>query len=412
MQRFGMQYFKGPALAVALTLAVTAAGCGGGSEKPETAAQEEKILTLGERDVAVAENIRLEAGVPVSGTLEPSETADVKAQISGTITGIRADAGSPVSRGQVLGTIEAEGIRSQATSAQAGIQAAEANLALARQRMESMRTLFETGAVAKIEYDNTRAAVEAAQAQVVAARAQATGAREQVGRATVNSPLGGTISKRNVNGGEAVNPGQVLFTVVNASTLELAGKIPASERGNIRVGQPVAITLSADPSRPVRGTIARIEPVADLQTRQVGIYVQVSNPGGDIVAGQFVNGTILTEGVVSATVVPKAAVRRRGDTAYVLVVNNETIQERIIRAGRTDEVKGVIEVVSGVNTGENVIIAPATAIQTGMKVRLAGNAAATPPPAAGGAPGTAAGTAPAPSDSMNNGGKDSAARSN
>lgn len=410
MQRFGMQSFKGPALAVALTLAVTAAGCGGGSEKPETAAQAPTVLTLGERDVAVAENIRLEAGVPVSGTLEPSETADVKAQISGTITGIRADAGSPVSRGQVLGVIEAEGIRSQATSAQAGIQAAEANLALARQRMESMRTLFETGAVAKIEYDNTRAAVEAAQAQVVAARAQATGAREQVGRATVNSPLGGTISKRNVNGGEAVNPGQVLFTVVNASTLELAGKIPASERGNIRVGQPVAITLSADPARPVRGTIARIEPVADLQTRQVGIYVQVSNPGGDIVAGQFVNGTILTEGVISATVVPKAAVRRRGDTAYVLVVNNGTIQERIIRAGRTDEVKGVTEVVSGVNTGENVIIAPSTTIEPGMKVRLAGEPAATAPAPAGAAPGNTA--TPAPADSMNNGGKDSAARSN
>jgi RND family efflux transporter MFP subunit len=278
MQRHGNQIFRsaasgtlsgalsGALLAAIVTLGAAASGCGDAGEtgKAETSV-EVKILTLGERDVALAESARLESGVPISGTLDPSETADVKAEISGIINGLRADAGSPVSRGQVLGTVTAEGIRSQAASAQAGIQAAEANLALARQRMESMKSLFETGAVAKLEYDNSRTAVEAAQAQVAAARAQATGARELVGRASVNSPLGGTVSQRLVNNGEAVSPGQKLFTIVNASTLELAGKIPASERGNISVGQPVALTLSADPTRPVRGTIARIEPVADLQ---------------------------------------------------------------------------------------------------------------------------------------------------
>lgn len=404
MQRHG-KIFRSIPLAAILTLGAAAAGCG-----PEQAGKGEttvsvKVLTLGERDVALAESARLEAGVPISGTLEPSETADVKAELPGTITGLRADAGSPVSRGQVLGVITAEGIRSQAASAQAGIQAAEANLALARQRMESMKSLFETGAVAKLEYDNARTAVEAAQAQVAAARAQATGAREQVGRATVNSPLGGTVSQRVVNNGEAVNPGQKLFTIVNASTLELAGQIPASERGNIRVGQPVALTLSADPARPVRGTIARIEPVADLQTRQVGVYVRVDNPNGAIVAGQFVNGTILTEGVKVATVVPKGGIRRKGDTVYALVVANDVIAQRPLTIGTTDEVKGVVEVISGIRPGEHVIISPTVTVEPGTKVRLAG-AAGTP---AAGTP--AAGTTPN-NAAPNNGAQDSARRSN
>ncbi len=389
MQRYGRKIFKGVTLAATLVLAAVATGCGGAEKADNTkdAATPPMVLTLGARDVAVAESSRLEAGVPISGSLDPSELAEIKAQISGTITGLRVDAGSAVSRGQALGVITAEGIRSQVTSAQAGIGAAEANLALARQRMESMKSLYETGAVARLEYDNARAAVEAAQAQVVAARAQATGASEQAGRATITSPLGGTISQRLVNNGEAVSPAQKLFTVVNNSILELAGQIPANQRENIRVGQPVSLTLSTAPDRPVRGTIARIEPVANPQTRQVGVHVQVNNSAGTIVAGQFVNGTILTEGVTVATVVPKGGLRRNGDTAYVLVVEDGKIAQRNVTVGRVDETKGVVEIISGVRPGDQVIVAPTVTVEPGTEVRLAGTPA-------------------------NNGGQDSAGRSN
>lgn len=373
MQRYGRQFFKAAALVATVALTAAMTGCNN-AEQSETA-NEPAILTLGERDVAVAENIRLEAGVPVSGTLEPSEIADVKAQVAGNITGVRVDAGSPVSRGQVLAVIVAEGIRSQAASTQAAIAAAQAQLDLARQRMESMKSLYETGAVAKLEYDNARTAVEAAQAQLAATRAQATGAQEQAGRATVNSPLGGIVSARMVNEGEAVNPGQQLFRVVNSSTLELAGQIPISQRASVHVGQPVSLTLSADPDRPVRGSIARIEPVANLQTRQVGVYVRVDNPGGNIVAGQYVDGTILTEGVISATVVPQDAIRRRGDTAYALVVAQGTVMERKVTLGRRNDARGVVEVTSGIQAGEHVITVPTVQVEAGTQVRLGGNAA-------------------------------------
>lgn len=376
MGRFGRQMFGSATLMAAFALATLVAGCGGGeAEKPaETAPVQETILTLGDRDVAVAENVRMEAGVPISGTLDPSESADVKAQVPGTINGIRVDAGNNVSRGQVLASIEAEGIRSQVSSAKAGIAAAEANLALAQQRAQSMKALFETGAVAKIEYDNAVTAVEAVRAQVVAMRAQATGATEQAGRATVNSPLGGTVSVRMVNNGEAVNPGQTLFKVVNASSLEVSGQIPADQRENIRVGQPVSLTLSADPDRPVRGSIARIEPVADLQTRQVRVHVRVDNPGGAIVAGQFVNGTILSEGAVATLAVPQAAVRKKGDTTFVLVVANGAITERVVTVGARDEVKGIVAIQSGLQPNEKVIIAPTVQVESGTKVRLSGDA--------------------------------------
>jgi multidrug efflux pump subunit AcrA (membrane-fusion protein) len=115
--------------------------------------------------------------------------------------------------------------------------------------------------------------------------------------------------------------------------------------------------------------------VADNQTRQVGVYVQVVNPNGAIVAGQFANGTILTEGVKVETVVPIAAVRKNGEKTFALVVVNGTIAERAITVGLRDEAKGVVAIASGINPGERVITAPTMQVTPGTQVRLAGESA-------------------------------------
>jgi len=345
----------GPVIAAA---ALTVAGCGGGAgaKSPAAEAAREAVIELGAQDVAQVSRAELASGGVLTGSLVPYRVVPVKAQVAGTITGIRVDRGTPVTQGTVLATIEADGIRSQAAAAQA-------NLALARQRQESARVLYEAGAMSEIDY-------QAAQAAYEAAKAQAAAAGETAERATLKAPITGVVSARMVEEGEAVNPGQELFTVVNSAYLELAGQVPIEQAAGIRPGQPVIFTLSAFPGHEFRGSVDRVEPTANTQTRQVGIYVRLPNPDGRLVGGQFATGRIIGDRVESALVVPEPAVRGGGADTHVLVVENGQIVRRPVTVGLRDEASGRIAVLSGVTEGEYVIAVPSAELVPGTKVRL------------------------------------------
>jgi RND family efflux transporter MFP subunit len=375
-------------LLLTLALAATAA-CAGGAEGAESAAETggtdttaatapALTLALGPQDVAEARERELAAGVVLSGSLEPAEIVPIRAQVGGTMNAVRVDRGTPVRRGQVMATIEAAGVRSQAAGARAGVAAAEANLALARQRLDAARTLHEAGAMSDIDFRSAQSAHEAAQAQLAAAKGEAAAAGEQAGHATITAPITGVVSQRDVEPGQPVRVGDPLFTVVNSTTLELAGQIPVEQAAQVAVGEAVVFTLTGQPGQELRGTVARKDPMADPATRQVGVYVRLPNPGGRIVGGQFARGRIVGERVERAIVVPETAVRTAGDSSYVLVVEQGKAARRAVTLGARDESAGVVAVLAGVRAGEQVITAPGASVTPGAAVRVTDAAAAAP----------------------------------
>ncbi len=359
-------------LVAAAALVLGTAGCG----KNEPAeAREAPAAVLGAQDVAVAEVTTLSGGVALTGSLEPYRQVEVKAQVPGVVTGIAVDRGDAVREGQVLARIEAEGIRSQAAGARSGVAAAEAQLALARRQLESARTLHEQGALSEIDFRGAQAQFEAAQAQLAAARAQATGAAEQASRTAVTAPVTGEVSARTVQPGEAVNPGATLFTVVNSRILELRGQVPVDQAAQVRQGQPVVFTLDAYPGREFRGTVSRVDPVADPATRQVGVIMQLANDDRSLIGGLFATGQVLTGSQRQVVTVPTAAVRGSGANAFVLVVEGGEVKRRPVQAGERDVARGVVAVASGLNGGEQVIVSPGE-VAEGTPVRLQGEQAA------------------------------------
>ena len=328
-------------------------------------------ILLSPQDLATAESRQIGAVITVAGSLDPAEMAQVRAQIAGTVTGVRVDRGSRVGRGAVLAVIEAQGIRSQAAGAEAQVTAAQAQVALARQQVEASKRLFEAGAISEIAYRTAQANVEAAEAQLAAARAQAAGARESAARATITAPISGVVSARIVNGGEAVSSGDDLFTIVDASELELAGQVGVQDAARVRVGQTVTFVLDAYPGQQFRGRVARIDPTADPGTRQVGIYARLPNPGNRMVGGQYARGRIETGVVTTATVVPEAAIANRAsDSASVFVVSGGRAARRTVTLGARDDATGMIAVLTGVRPGERVLLNPTSDIGDGTPVSI------------------------------------------
>ncbi len=370
-------------VAVAALLVVGAAACGGkeGSAAETKAAEEaaaaENVTVLGPGDVATAQTTRLAAGVALTGSLEPFRTAEVKAQVPGVVSGLSVDRGSSVGEGQVLARIQAQGITSQAAGARSGVAAAEAQVSLARRQLESARTLFQAGAMSELDFRAAETQFQAAQAQLAAARSSATGASEQAGRTAVRAPFAGQVSVRTANEGEAVNVGATILTVVSSRYLELRGQVPVDQANQVRQGQPAEFTLVAFPGRTFTGTVARVDPVADPGTRQVGVTLRLPNEGGQLIAGMFASGRVVTGGDVEAVTVPIAAVRGTGADSHVLVVQGDAVVRRAVTLGARDDARGVVAISQGVNAGERVIVSPGV-VPEGQKVRVQGAGASAP----------------------------------
>lgn len=358
-------------VALVAGLAVGVAGCGGGSEAAE-GLRDETVVVLGPRDVTPARLSEVATGVALTGSLQPYRVVNVFAQVPGTVNGINFDRGERVTRGAVLASIEADGIRSQATGAEAAVAAAEAGLVLAERQLESARTLFEAGAMSELDLRGAEANHAAAKAQLEAARAQAAGAGESARRTLVTAPITGVVSDRQVESGEAVNPGQKLFTVVNSDELELAGQVPVESAGWLRAGLPVVFELRSLPGQTFEGRVARVDPVADGGTRQVGVYVRMPNPDGRIVGGQFATGRVMGERLADAVVVPESAVRESEGMAYLLVIDGGTVVRREVQLGARDVSSGVVAITAGLEAGELVLTAPGASLPPGTRVRVNG----------------------------------------
>ncbi|MBB4634741.1 efflux RND transporter periplasmic adaptor subunit [Longimicrobium terrae] len=380
---------RGRTLARASLAAVLAAGlaaCGGGEggATAEAAGDTTKAgpeIVLSPADLAPAGTTQLQGGVALTGSLEPFRVVQVKSQVPGVVAGLSVDRGSAVQQGQVLARIEAQGIQSQAGGAAAQVAGAQAALAQANRQLESAKTLYDAGAMSEISYRAAETQVQAARAQVAAARAASAGASEQAGRTRVVSPLTGRVSERVVQSGEAVNVGQVLLTVVDSRALELRGQVPVEQAAAVRQGQPVEFTLNSQPGRTIRGTVSRVDPVADAATRQVGVTLSLPNADGALIGGLFATGRVLTGTTTEAVAVPTAAVRTAGTESFVWVVRNSRAERRVVTLGDRDDARGMVAVAQGLAAGEQVIVAPGE-MEAGARivVRAANNTA----PAGGG----------------------------
>jgi membrane fusion protein, multidrug efflux system len=352
--------------AAVLLVALRVGGAGEAAPAAETAA----VRVLGPRDVEVAARGRVESGVAVSGSLEPYRQAEVRAQLAGTVREVLAERGEPVRRGQVLALYDPAAVRSQLAGAEAALAASRAAEEAAVREREAAVALHDAGAVAERDLRQARSAAAAARAAVRAAEARLVEAREAAQRSRVTAPLAGVVSRRGVSAGEAVVPGQPLFTIVDPDTLELAARVPAHEVSAARVGRPVVFTLDAYPGRRFEGFIARVDPVADPGTRQVTAYVHLPNTDGALVAGLHATGRILGEVAEAAVTVPAAAVRGEDDAPYVLTVAGGEIRRVAVALGPRDAAGDRVAVLRGLEAGATVVIGPDEGLEPGTPVRL------------------------------------------
>jgi len=358
---------RGAARLLPFVAALSLGACGGKSETADAAPP----VVLGAADVALAATADVAPSVVVSGPLDPADVVRVRAQAGGTLRDVRVDRGAHVTKGQVLARVEAQGVTSGAESARAGVAAADAGLAVAQQRLDGAKKLFAAGAMAAVDLKAAQAGYDAAVAQLAAAKAGLAGASEAAERTLLRAPFDGWVSERVAEAGESIRGDDPVFTVVDPRTLELKGQVGAVDAARVRVGQPVVLTIDAAPDREFRGTVARVDPMANAATRQVGVYVRLPNGDGKVVAGQFAHGRIRVAASTRAIAVPVAAVRGDAGAPFVLVIDGGVARRRPVVTGARDDDAGIVTLTSGLKAGERVVVSAGVELADGTKVSTA-----------------------------------------
>ena len=336
-----------------------------------SAAETAKLETMvvGPENITVAANGSIMTGPSISGTLEPDREAVLRAQVSGSVLQTYADQGQAVNAGTVLARIDASGIQDAYTSARAGLVSARNAADVAAKDLARNEKLLAAGAIAERDIDQSRRASIAAQAALEDANSRLATAQKAYRSTTVTAPFSGVVSERPVSSGDVVQPGTALFTVVDPSSMRLEASVPAEQLASIRIGVPVNFTVSGYPGRQFVGRITRINPTADPTTRQVRIYVSIPNEGRALVGGLFANGRMSTA-TKMGLVVPQSAVDVRGSIPSVMRVRQGKAEKVQVQIGLTDKTSETIEVLSGVQAGDTLLLGAAQGITPGTLVRI------------------------------------------
>lgn len=382
-----------PALAL-VTAATVLAGCGG--KKPEAnAAETRPVTTIGPENIVIADSMALESGPQLSGELAAARSAQVRAEVPGSVVQTFVEAGQPVKRGQALARIDATALNAAAFGARSGVVAAEAQYAQARRELERAQTLNQAGAIADRDLENARNAATAAEAQLANARAQAASANKTLSSASVVAPFDGVVAQRQVGAGDIVTPGAALFTIVDPRSMRLEASVPAARLAEVKVGLPVRFTVTGYGDRRFEGKVTRIAPVADPQTRQVQIIAEIPNAANTLVGGLFADGRVASQ-ARTAIVVPATAVDQRGPAPQVIRLRGGKTEAVTVTLGIRDDARERYEVTSGVQPGDTLLNGAAMGIGAAVPVRVsavgdrgatagAGTGTTTAAPAAGAA---------------------------
>lgn len=265
----------------------------------------------------------------MAGKVKSNSEVNVSSKISAKVSKILVDLGAKVTKGQPLIYLDTKDIAAQVSQAEAGANAAQANLnkvldgarpeqiSQAKAALESAKTnynaaknnlqrtkqLYQQGGLStqqletvQTQYASADSAYKSAleslniltrgetkdtinilQSQASQAKAGVDYAKVQLGNGIITSPIDGTVSKKNINVGELAAPGAQLLSIVGSNTVYIEAQVPTEYEDQIRAGQQVVVKVNELNGKKLNGKVTVVSPVVDATTKNITVKVEVSN---------------------------------------------------------------------------------------------------------------------------------------
>lgn len=363
---------------------------------------------------AVAKN-DLEQHVIASGRVRVVTRIQVSAQISGRAVAVRVVEGQRVRAGDLLVQLDPAEARAAVSQARAAVSQASGrveqlrkvgaivtteasrqaatNLTRAEAELARVEELAATGAVARVDLDEARRSLEIAKAQQNAAEAQRTataprgadssilssalaesqaelvGALARLEKTRLLAPADGTILLRSIEPGDTVQSGSVLLEMAADGETQLVIEPDERNLAWIRVGQKTRASADAYPQEIFDAEVSYIAPAVDPQRGSIEVRIRVPAPPAFLKPDMTVSVDLTVASKTSVLTVASEAVRGAATRApWVLAVVDSRIARREVTLGIRGQ--GQTEIVSGLEHGSQVVLAPDVALVDGQRVRV------------------------------------------
>jgi RND family efflux transporter MFP subunit len=314
------------------------------------------------------------------GTVQAFVEAPIYARTNGYLKTWQTDIGSAVRKGQLLAEIEAPEVDQQLAQAIADLATARANEALADTTNARWKELLATESVSKQDAEEKAGDAAAKKATADAAAANVSRLRELESFEKVVAPFDGVITARNTDIGALINAGQSagseLFRLADTHKLRIYVQVPEPYAAVAKPGLSAELRFSEQQGKSYTATLVRTSDALDPALRTLQVELQLDNAEHELFPGAYAEVHFKLSGNGQTLRLPANTVLFRAAGLQVATVDaNRRIQLKSIVEGR--DFGNSIEVLSGLNADDAVVINPPDSIVSGAEVRVA-----APPPAA------------------------------
>ena len=311
---------------------------------------------------AVAERT-LNSDIQALGTLQANETAHLASPVSDIISRIHFVDGQRVEAGEVL-------VELTNHEQIAELEEARVALADAERQLQRTRQLVESSFVSAQELDGRQREFELTQARLRAVEARL---KDRL----IKAPFAGVMGLRQISIGTLLSTGSPLATLLDDSVMKLDFSIPETLMAQVRSGLGVTATAAAFPERTFSGTIVSLDNRVDPVTRSIRVRARLDNEARLLRSGMLMRVSVASA-PRQALVIPEGALLPLGDKQFVMqiegAVDSPSVQRVRVEIG--ERLPGLVEITSGLSSGDRVVTHGAFRLSSGQPVRIKAELAA------------------------------------
>lgn len=314
--------------------------------------------------------------IPASGRLAAWHEAVISAEVSGLrIIGINADVGATVKKGELLVQFDAETAQAELEQQQASVEQAKADLDQAVANADRARGLTGSGAISAQQTTEYLITERKSKAALASSKAALASAQLTLDRTKVYANDDGVISERSASLGKVVTAGDELFKLIRQNRIEWQAELPVKRLADVKEGTKAVIPT---PLGDVRGEVRLVSPTSSTANGRVTVYVALQPAVGmpQPKTGILVSGNFEFS-ATDALTVPATAVTLRDGFSYAFVLNatdQPTVTRKRVETGRRQGDR--VEIVSGIDTTEEVVVSGGAFLADGSVVRVVDTVAA------------------------------------
>jgi len=297
----------------------------------------------------------VEIKVSALGTLQADQAITIRPEITGIVTSIDFQDGQRVEEGDLIITIDDKDLTAK-------LMQAEARLTLTRANYQRAERLLKQGSGTARARDEALNDFKSAEAEVAAAKSQ-------LDKATITAPFAGIVGLRQVSLGQYLTAGEPIATLADVDNLRIDFRVSEVFLTAIEKGQSVNVTFDALPDQIYTGVVSAIDPVVSVDGRAISVRALLPNDEGNLRPGLFGRVQIVTE-THESILLPEASIvtSPTGERAVFEIVDGHA---KLTTVTIGERLPGEVEILSGVEDGDTVIVSGQLKVQDGGPVEVA-----------------------------------------